>query len=93
MSKFTKVSEYIAAKTMDTGLYLMENIVGETEKAVAFAVQKWNATATSTYVAKCWMPKSKIQKVENDFYIHGEKTMYLAPVWLIQTKQAEGFEL
>ena len=88
--KFTKVSEWIAVGNMESGWYLFENPARETEKAVAFSAQRGNAYG---YLTKCicWLPRSQIAEVQNDFYIHGEPRMFLVPGWLMDKKEAEGF--
>lgn len=98
--KFSKVSEYIAARgelkynDKNTQTMLLDRVVGETEKAIAFEFQKWNATATALYSAKCWFPKNHIQKVQNDFYVNiKEEFMYIVPEWLLKAKRTEGYEI
>lgn len=81
--KFAKVSEYIEAGGMSLGLFLMESPVDETEKALAFSVEKFNR-AGNAYTGKAWFPKSQLRRVENDFYANGPAEMYLAPQWLME---------
>ena len=91
-AKFSKVSEWIAAGNMASGFYLMEGVERETEKAVGFKAQKFNAAA---YLkpATCWIPKSQMQEVQNDFYTNGAARMFLLPAWLYSRKEVEGYVL
>ena len=99
-AKFTKVSDYILArhdmKAGDKGTrtMLLDSAVSETDKALAFELQKWNSTATKLIKTKCWFPKKFIQKVENDFYVNiKQDVMYVIPEWLVDAKKADGFEI
>lgn len=87
------VKDWIEKGTIESGWYLLEEPTRQTDNAVAFAVEKWNATATKQYTTDCWFPKSQVKKVKNDFYVHGEDQMYLVPVWLIKAKEQDGFIL
>lgn len=89
---FTKVSEWVAAGNLNTGFYSMERVERETEKAIGFKAQK-STEFGNLKPAICWMPKSKVQVVENDFYVNGPKTMFLIPAWLYSAKTDEGFVL
>lgn len=91
-AKFQKISEWIDAGNMATGLYLFEKIERETEKAIAVPSLRPNQYG---YLkpSQCWFPKSKIQEVENDYYTSAPKRVFLVPGWLMQAKQNEGFEL
>lgn len=99
-SKFSKVSDYISARNemkdgdKGTRMMLLDSAVNETEKAIAFELQKWNMSATKLFNTKCWFPKKFIQKVENDFYVNiNQSFMYVIPEWLIDAKKAEGYEI
>lgn len=90
--KFAKVSEWIAAGNMASGFYLMEAVERETEKAVGFKAEKFNAAA-NLKPATCWVPRSQLQEVENDYYTSGAGRMFLMPAWLYGRKEAEGYVL
>jgi hypothetical protein len=92
MKKFTKISQWIAAGGMDTGFSLIEGVVKESQKAVAFKAEKWNR-AGNLYPAVVWMPKSKAVVVENDHYEQGADTLYLFPNWLFEAKRGEGYDI
>lgn len=81
--QFSKVSEYINAGGMNIGLYLMESPVRETERALAFPAVKFNACA-NPYQGLAWLPKSQLQRIENDFYTDESRgsEMFLCPEWL-----------
>ena len=91
---FKTTSEWVAAGLyMNTGLYCMEWVVErETKKAIGFKAQKYTECGTLK-PAVCWFPKSKLQVVENDFYLNGPAKMFLVPAWLYGIKVDEGFEL
>ena len=89
---FTKTSEWVAAGNMNTGLYCLERVERETEKAIGFKAQKYTEFG-NLKPAICWLPKSKLQVVENDFYTSGPAKMFLVPAWLYHLKTEEGFEL
>jgi len=87
---FKTVSEYIAAGSLATGMFLLESPVAETEKAVAFEAVKFNSYG-NPYAGKAWLPKSQLTKVENDFYTNGPKEMFICPGWLY-SKNFQGGE-
>ncbi|ART61457.1 hypothetical protein CBP36_21045 (plasmid) [Acidovorax carolinensis] len=89
---FKKVSEWIAAGNMRTGFYSLERVERETDKAVGFKAEKYTASG-NLKSAICWIPKSKLQTVVNDYYIHGPAQMFLVPAWLYSAKVDEGFVL
>lgn len=89
---FTKVSEWIAAGNMQSGFYMLERIERETEKAIGFKAEKFNA-AGFLKPATCWIPKSQLQEVQNDFYTQGPARMFLVPSWLYGRKDEEGYVL
>lgn len=91
-ANFTKVSEWIAAGNMNSGLYVLEHVERETDKAIGFKAEKYNSYG-NLKPATCWMPKSKVKAVENDFYTNGAARMYLVPAWLFSAKSDEGFVL
>lgn len=92
MAKFSKISEWIQAGNMESGFYMLEAVERETEKAVGFKAEKFNAAA---YLkpATCWIPKSQLQAVKNDYYTKGPARMYLVPHWLYSRKEEEGYVL
>ena len=75
---FKKTSEWVAAGNMNTGLYCLERVERETDKAVGFKAQKYTEFG-NLKPAICWLPKSKLQVVENDFYTSGPARMFLVP--------------
>jgi hypothetical protein len=82
-NRFTKVSEYIAAGAMNVG-YLLESPIRETEKALGFGGVKFNSYG-NPYNAIVWLPKSQLQKLENDFYTNDAPAiMWLCPAWLYE---------
>lgn len=91
-AKFAKVSEWIAAGNMKTGLYVVEKVSRETDKAVGFTCEKYNEFG-NLKPSVCWVPKSKVQSVENDFYANGPKQMFLIPSWLYSSRSDEGYVL
>lgn len=80
--KFTRVSEWLRAGGMSLGLYLVEDCLYETEKAIAVKATQFTR-AGNPYAGKAFLPKSQIHKVENDFYVKGGATMFLVPHWLM----------
>ncbi len=92
-NKFTKVSEWVNAGAMSTGLLLLEGQTGESAKAVEFPATRFNSYG-NPYRGKCWMPKSQLKKVTNDFYQDTiGAIMWLAPAWLVSAKKNEGYDL
>ena len=91
-ANFAKVSEWIAAGGMNSGLYLLERVERETDKAIGFKAEKYNSCG-NLKPATCWMPRSKVKAVENDFYTNGPARMYLVPAWLFSAKIDEGYVL
>jgi hypothetical protein len=89
---FTKVSEWIKAGNMQSGFYSLERVERETDKAIGFKAEKYNEFG-NLKPAICWMPKSKVQTVANDFYVNGPAKMFLVPAWLYSAKSEEGFVL
>ncbi len=88
--QFTKVSEWIAAGNMASGMYVLERVERETDKAIGFKAEKYTSFG-NLKPATCWMPKSKVQAVENDYYRNGPARMFLVPAWLYSAKTDEGF--
>ena len=84
-NRFTKVSEWISAGAMLTGIYMLEQSpVSETEKALAFNGTRFTAAGNPT-TGKVWLPKSQIQKVTNDFYTDSiGAQVFLVPAWLME---------
>ena len=92
-TKFTKVSEWVKNGCFDTGMYLIErDVTKETEKAIGLAAEKVNSCG-NLKPATCFLPKSKVLRVQNDFYINGPKEAFLIPEWLFKAKLAEGYSL
>lgn len=91
---FRKVSEWIAAGNMNCGFYLLEGVGGESDLAIGFKAERYNEFGTLK-PATCWVPKSKVQKVENDYYTApgSPSVMYLVPSWLYRARGDEGFIL
>lgn len=89
---FATVRAWVEAGHLETGFYLLEQVARETEKAVGFTAQRFNAAA-NLVPGVCWIPKSQLRAVPNDFYTHGPATMYLVPAWLCQQRTAEGWVL
>lgn len=90
-----KVSEWIEKGGLSTGYNFIENviIVKETEKAIAIQKQKYTEFG-NLKPALCWLPKSYIIQVENDFYKDSLGDIYfLIPQWLYQKKDEEGYYL
>lgn len=82
---FTKISEWVTAGAMATGLYMLEQQpINETEKALAFTGIRFTAAGNPT-AGKVWLPKSQVQKVTNDFYTDSlGAEVFLVPGWLMQ---------
>jgi len=79
--RFTKVSEYIAAGALAVG-FVLESPIRETEKALGFQGVKFNSCG-NPYNTVIWLPKSQLQKLENDFYTNdAPSTMWFCPAWL-----------
>jgi hypothetical protein len=89
---FENISQWIHAGNMKTGLYVLEKMVRQTDKAMGFACAKFNDYG-NLKPAVCWMPISRLQTVKNDYYVNGPPTMYLVPDWLYQMKTEEGYEI
>lgn len=84
------VSQYLNEGGMSLKLVLLESPSKETEKALAFPCVKFNSYGNA-YNGLAWLPKSKLTKVENDFYTNGAKEMFLCPEW-IYSKNFSGGE-
>lgn len=92
MSKFTKVTEWLAAGNLATGFYLIEApITKTTEKAVGFSAKKMNEFG-NLKDSTMWVPKTKACEIQNDFYVNGPSKMFLIPEWIFSAKMREGFE-
>lgn len=89
---FQCVSEWIAAGNMATGYYCLERVASESAGAVGFTADKFNAVG-NLCPATCWIPRSQMQEVDNDYYPQGPARMYLVPAWLYQRRMDEGFLL
>lgn len=90
--QFSKTSEWVAAGNMASGYYLLEQVARATDKAIGFAAQKCNEFG-NLKPAICWIPKSQVQEVENDFYTQGPAKCFLVPGWLYSKKANEGYVL
>ena len=91
-AKFNKISEWVAAGNMETGLYMLERVERQTEKAIGFKAEKINEFGNMK-PAIAWFPKSKLQAVENDFYTSAPKMVYLVPAWLYSAKADDGYAI
>jgi hypothetical protein len=89
---FTKISERLDAGAMESGYSLIECVAKETQKAIAFHVERWNRAA-NLYSTIVWFPKSQAIVVENDFYEKGDEKLHLFPNWLFAAKRADGYEI
>lgn len=89
---FTTVGEWVASGSMKTGFYALELVEAETEKAIGFKAEKFSQSG-NLKPSVCWMPKSKLQEVANDYYDNGPARMFLVPEWLYNIKIGEGFVL
>lgn len=88
-----KVSEWVAAGGLKSGLQLVESkIVEIREKSIGCAVKRFTAYGNLKDDI-CWFPKSKCQQVENDYYQQGAKVMLLVPGWLCNVRRVEGYDL
>lgn len=86
---FKKVSEYIEAGAFKVG-FLLESPIKETEKALGFEGVKFNSYG-NPYNAVIWLPKSQLQKLENDFYTNeAPDVMWLCPTWLYKKNPTLG---
>jgi len=85
------VSEWIKSNGISTSSLVEAAVAKTSDKAIAFACKKINDYGKEVS-ALCWMPKSKISAMENDFYTDKlGTTMYSVPKWLYSAKAAEGF--
>ncbi len=76
------VSEYLALGGLALGM-LLESPTKETEKAMAFPATKFNSHG-NPYQGTCWLPKSQLVKIANDFYTTGPAEMFICPTWLYE---------
>ncbi|MBX3603169.1 MAG: hypothetical protein KF863_21320 [Rubrivivax sp.] len=90
--RFSKVSEWIAAGNMATGLYSLERVERETDKAIGFKAERYNEFG-NLKPATCWIPRSQLQEVVNDYYTKAPGRMFLVPAWLYSRKSDEGYVL
>lgn len=82
------VSEWINNGAFESNFYLLENVAKQTEKAIGFHCSK-----EGNVPAICWLPKSQIKPIKNDYYPNGDETMFLIPSWLYNRKTEEGYFL
>lgn len=92
VATFDKISEWVAAGNMETGFYALERVERTTEKAIGFKAEKYNEFGNLKQVI-CWIPRSQLKAVANDFYVNGPAEVFLVPAWLYGTKTSEGFLL
>lgn len=87
------IKAYVEAGGMKTGFYVLEKVVSETERAISFEARKFNKMGNE-YKCECWLPKSQLQKMRNDFYVNSApEAMYLVRAWLYDAKANEGYYL
>lgn len=94
MCKFTKVSEWVEAGVMSTSYLALENeVVKETEKAIAFKVMKTKSCGFGGLIESvCWLPKSSVMRVVNDFYtVDAPNYMYLVKHNILSKKIKDGY--
>jgi hypothetical protein len=68
------------------------NIERETDKAIGVAGIRWNSCGNAK-PAIIWLPKSQARELVNDHWVNCAARMFLVPTWLINAKEADGFEL
>ncbi len=68
------------------------NIERETDKAIGVTGTRWN-TCGNPKPAIVWLPKSQARELVNDHWVNCASRMFLVPTWLINAKEAEGYEL
>ena len=68
------------------------SIERETEKAIGVTGTRWNSCGNPK-PAIVWLPKSQSRELVNDQWINCASRMFLVPTWLINAKEAEGFDL
>lgn len=90
LAPFDKISEWVAAGNLETGFYSLERVERTTDKAIGFKAEKFNEFGNLKQVT-CWIPKSQLKAVANDFYVNGPAQMFLVPAWLYSIKTSEGF--
>jgi hypothetical protein len=76
----------------DFRLIFLEDVERETEKAIGVTGTRWNSCANPK-PAIVWFPKSQTRELTNDHWINFASRMFLVPTWLINAKEAEGYEL
>ena len=64
----------------------------ETEKAIGVTGTRWNSCGNPK-PAIVWLPKSQARELANDHWVNCASRMFLVPTWLINAKEAEGYEL
>lgn len=91
-TRFSKVSQWIAAGSSRAGFHLLEDVADESETAIGFDAHVTVSGGRSKLVV-CWLPKSELIEVINDYYAIGPAVMFLVPGWLYRQKRGEGIEL
>jgi hypothetical protein len=69
-----------------------EDLARETDRALGFNGHRWNSCANRK-PATVWLPKSQVRELVNDYWVNGAARMFLVPTWLINAKEADGYEL
>lgn len=69
-----------------------DNLQRETDKALGFSGHRWN-TCANRKPATVWLPKSQVREIANDYWVNCDARMFLVPTWLLNAKEAEGYEL
>ena len=64
----------------------------ETDKAIGLKGIRWNACANAK-PAIVWLPKSQLRQLINDCLTQCGDQIFLVPTWLINAKNADGYEL
>lgn len=90
--EFETVSQWQEAGGIEAGFYALEKVREERERAIGFVAEKFSETG-ALRPATCWIPKTLLMRVKNDFYQHGPQFMYLVPAWVYSSRVDEGFFL
>jgi len=77
---------------LDFRLISLEDVERETEKAIGVTGTRWNSCGNPK-PAIVWLPKSQARELVNDHWVNCASRMFLVPTWLINAKEAEGYEL
>ncbi len=92
--KYNQTAAGKAASKLISSFQLISaaNIERETEKAIGVTGTRWNSCGNPK-PAIVWLPKSQTRELANDHWINCASRMFLVPTWLINAKEAEGYEL